>query len=649
MTQERDPSGQTADGGDASPDGVAGISTESLTHAREVEEAVEQGLRRPQIVVITGMSGAGRTTVAKVLEDIEYFVVDNLPPALIPKVQDLAFGPGTDVERLALVADIRGRAFFGDLVEALRDLVAAGANVRIVFLEADDDTLVTRFESSRRRHPAAGAGDGVLEGIVAERGMLSEIRGMADLVVDTSDLNVHELRDRVIGLLGDDEFAQLRVKVVSFGFKHGSPRDADMVMDVRFLPNPHWVEDLRPHTGLDAPVRDYVFAQPETDPFVDAFEELLDVVVPGLCRGGQALPHHRHRLHGRAAPVRGHRRTRRQPPAGHDRSTRGGGAPGPGTVSVATAPSHDDPDHNVVAIGGGHGLSRSLVALQLCGWRPTAIVSMADDGGSSGRLRQELHVGPPGDLRRALSSLCPDPVHRALLEHRFEGGALSGHAAGNLVLLAGAAVQDDDLTAGLAMLAVLFDARGRVVPVCEQGLDLEATLSDGSVVRGQRRLTVTSGVDTVRLVPADVTANPVGVAAIAAADLVVMGPGSLFTSLIPPLLTTEVARALTTTAATRVVVANIRQQPGETEGMDLQGHVDALFAHLPDELFDRRPGLQRRSRRRRRPGRAPRPGRPGDPSAHRSGRPRTPDGREGRPRCPTIGCRPAGGVSRATT
>lgn len=265
----------------------AGLADDVVTRARAAEQAVEEGLTRPQIVVITGMSGAGRTTVAKVLEDLEYFVIDNLPPALIPKVQDLAFGPGSDVVRLALVADIRGRAFFGDLVEALRELVAAGANVRIVFLEADDDTLVTRFESSRRRHPAAVEGQGVLEGIVAERGMLAEIRGMADLVVDTSDLNVHELRDRMIGLLGDDEFAQLRVKVVSFGFKYGSPRDADMVMDVRFLPNPHWVEDLRPHSGLDAPVRDYVFGQPETAPFVAAFEQLLDIVVPGYVGEGK--------------------------------------------------------------------------------------------------------------------------------------------------------------------------------------------------------------------------------------------------------------------------------------------------------------------------------------------------------------------------
>lgn len=266
---------------------AAGVDASAVEQAAATEEAVEAAMSRPQIVVITGMSGAGRTTVAKVLEDLEYFVVDNLPPALIPKVRELAFGPGSDVSRLALVADIRGRMFFGDLVTALRELVAAGANVRIVYLEADDDTLVARFESSRRRHPAAGPEQGVLEGINEERRLLTEIRGMADLVIDTSDFNVHELRDRVVGLLGDDEVAQLRVKVVSFGFKHGTPRDADMVMDVRFLPNPHWVEDLRAHTGMDDPVRDYVFAQPETGPFVTAFEGLLDVVVPGYVGEGK--------------------------------------------------------------------------------------------------------------------------------------------------------------------------------------------------------------------------------------------------------------------------------------------------------------------------------------------------------------------------
>jgi UPF0042 nucleotide-binding protein len=242
---------------------------------------------RPQIVVITGLSGAGRTQVAKVLEDVDFFVIDNLPPTLIDKVVELASAPGSSVDRLGLVVDIRGRQFFGALVERVRELRAATDDVKVLFLEADDDTLVRRFEASRRRHPAAEGDAGVLEGIRAERALVSELRGMADLIVDTSSLNVHELRDRVLDALDFTGDATLQIQVVTFGFKHGTPRDADMVFDVRFLPNPHWVEDLRPYNGTQQPVRDYVFGQPATPAFVEAVEDLLDVVVPGFVQEGK--------------------------------------------------------------------------------------------------------------------------------------------------------------------------------------------------------------------------------------------------------------------------------------------------------------------------------------------------------------------------
>jgi UPF0042 nucleotide-binding protein len=248
---------------------------------------VPDGAGAPEVLIITGMSGAGRTQVAKVLEDLDFFVIDNLPPPLLPKVVELAFGPGTSVSRLALVADVRGREFFGQLVASIRELRETAASVRVVFLEASDDTLVARFEATRRRHPAATDGSGVLAGIRFEREILSELRGMADLILDTTDRNVHELRDLVVDTLGDPDEAALRVKVVSFGFKHGTPRDADLVMDVRFLPNPHWVEELRPYTGRDAPVRDYVLDQPATRPFLGAFENLLDVTVPGYVDEGK--------------------------------------------------------------------------------------------------------------------------------------------------------------------------------------------------------------------------------------------------------------------------------------------------------------------------------------------------------------------------
>jgi len=241
----------------------------------------------PRIVVITGLSGAGRTQVAKVLEDVEYFVIDNLPPSLIEKVVELASAPGSTVDRLGLVVDIRGRQFFGQLQQAVRDLQASDGDVTILFLEASDEALVRRFEESRRRHPASDGDGGVLEGIRSERALVSELRGMADMIIDTTDLNVHELRDRVLDALGAHGDANLQVHVVSFGFKHGTPRDADMVFDVRFLPNPHWEPDLRPYNGTQEPVRDYVFGQPATAPFLESAEHLLDVVVPGFVAEGK--------------------------------------------------------------------------------------------------------------------------------------------------------------------------------------------------------------------------------------------------------------------------------------------------------------------------------------------------------------------------
>ncbi len=242
----------------------------------------EQPSSQPEMVVITGMSGAGRTNVAKVLEDEDYFVIDNMPPPLISRVVELAFAPGASVRRLALVADVRGREFFGDLAAAVQELQQGHeANVRLVFLEADDATLAARFNETRRRHPAAEAGDDVRAGIAKERALLAELRGQADLIIDTSDSNVHELRDRVTRLLGSEDTGTLRVKVVSFGFKYGAPREAEVVIDVRFLPNPHWIPELREHNGMQQPVRDFVLGHDATGPFLERFKGLLDMLVPG--------------------------------------------------------------------------------------------------------------------------------------------------------------------------------------------------------------------------------------------------------------------------------------------------------------------------------------------------------------------------------
>ena len=242
--------------------------------------------RRPQVLIITGLSGAGRSTASNVFEDLGWFVIDNLPPTLIDRVTELAFGPGSSVSKLAVVADVRGREFFAALVDTITELRRSEADVKVLFLDATDEVLVRRFEETRRRHPAADD-SGVLDGIRAEREQLAELRGSADLIVDTSELNVHDLRDRVLALMDDAESVPLRVEVVSFGFKHGSPRDADLLFDVRFLPNPHWVQELRPYSGRDAPVREYVFGQAATGPFIDAVRRLLDVVVPGYVAEGK--------------------------------------------------------------------------------------------------------------------------------------------------------------------------------------------------------------------------------------------------------------------------------------------------------------------------------------------------------------------------
>lgn len=246
----------------------------------EREQAHTDG--QPDVVVITGMSGAGRTNVAKVLEDEDYFVIDNLPPPLISRVVELAFAPGSSVQKLALVADVRGREFFADLATSVQMLQQGHeANVRLVFLEADDDSLSARFNETRRRHPAAEPGDDVRAGIARERALLAELRGQADLIIDTSDSNVHQLRDRVSTLLGTVDTGRLRIKVTSFGFKYGAPREAEVVIDVRFLPNPHWIEELREHNGLQQPVRDFVLGHEGTGPFLERFKALLDVLVPG--------------------------------------------------------------------------------------------------------------------------------------------------------------------------------------------------------------------------------------------------------------------------------------------------------------------------------------------------------------------------------
>ena len=239
------------------------------------------------LTIITGMSGAGRSEAAHVLEDLGYFVIDNLPPMLIGKVAELARSTEKPI-RYALVVDVRSGDFLHDLSSAIEELRRNGARTRVLFLDASNDVLVRRYEASRRRHPLSDT-DRVSDGIGRERALLEPLKGEADLIVDTSSLNVHELRDRLRELFADQVGdGELQVNVVSFGYKHGLPIDVDLVFDCRFLPNPHWVDDLRPLTGLDASVRDYVLSRPETQPFLAQLDNLLELTLPGYEREGKA-------------------------------------------------------------------------------------------------------------------------------------------------------------------------------------------------------------------------------------------------------------------------------------------------------------------------------------------------------------------------
>jgi len=238
-----------------------------------------------ELLLVTGMSGAGRSTAARALEDLGWFVVDNLPPALLPQAVD-EVKSDQESERLAVVVDARGGTMFEDLDESLAGIRAQGVDLRVLFLEAGDNELVRRFESSRRPHPLQGSG-GILDGLVRERALLGDMRSRADLVIDTSSLNVHDLRRKIDAAFGGDERVALRATVMSFGFKYGIPVDADIVCDVRFLPNPYWVPELRDLTGLDPAVSDYVTDPADARDFLDRQAAILDLVSDGYLREGK--------------------------------------------------------------------------------------------------------------------------------------------------------------------------------------------------------------------------------------------------------------------------------------------------------------------------------------------------------------------------
>jgi UPF0042 nucleotide-binding protein len=240
---------------------------------------------RGELVVVTGMTGAGRSTAAKELEDLGYYVVDNLPPSLLPDVVKLVDDGFSAAQRIAVVVDVRSGSFFHTLHANLAQ-GATGRRTTLVFLDAADDVLVRRQEAARRPHPLQGNGR-LLDGLQRERQVLGDLRSDADLVIDTTALNVHQLTDAIGEAFGSPETMRLSVNVISFGFKYGIPVDADFVADMRFLPNPFWVPELRASTGQDGLVSDYVRAQPGAEDFLDAYVPVLTGVAEGYLREGK--------------------------------------------------------------------------------------------------------------------------------------------------------------------------------------------------------------------------------------------------------------------------------------------------------------------------------------------------------------------------
>jgi len=235
-----------------------------------------------EVLIVTGMSGAGRSTVGNALEDLGWYVVDNLPPQMLKPLVDLAEKAGTNLPKIAAVVDVRGRNFFADLQEIIQS-IRSGTKLRILFLDATDESLVRRFEAVRRPHPLQGDGT-IIDGIIAERSRMREMRENSDIVIDTSDLNIHQLATSITETFAQEDTAGVRLTLMSFGFKYGTPTDVDLIADGRFLPNPFWQPDLRALTGLDSDVSEYVLSQPGAREFVQLYSAALAPVMAGYQR-----------------------------------------------------------------------------------------------------------------------------------------------------------------------------------------------------------------------------------------------------------------------------------------------------------------------------------------------------------------------------
>ncbi len=263
------------------PEGIPALEAQSFLGSSPASH--KNGAGTSEILIITGQSGGGKTHAGDALEDLDWYVVDNLPPNLLLPLAGMMTPAGQGVDHLAAVVDVRGREFFKDLEGVLKQFQKYKVPYRLIFLEADDQTLVRRFTSSRRPHPLQGTGT-ILDGLAAEKELLEPLRERADEIIDTTDLSVHDLSRKMRALVEGESPQDVRVALISFGFKHGLPLDADQVLDVRFLKNPYWVDELRRLTGRDEPVSEYVLSQPGIKDFGTKYAELIEATLPGYRR-----------------------------------------------------------------------------------------------------------------------------------------------------------------------------------------------------------------------------------------------------------------------------------------------------------------------------------------------------------------------------
>ena len=514
-----------------------------------------------EILIISGLSGGGKSRAASFLEDIGYYTVDNLPAEMMMKFAGFCAASSGRYDRVALVYDVRSGEPTDMLIDTLEQLKASGVNCRMLFLEADTPTIINRYKETRRMHPLQAKGLSIEEAVRRERVLMQPVRDHADFVLDTSSLSTAKLRSELLNLFGTpSDRGGLNVSVLSFGFKHGIPIEADLVFDVRFMPNPYYVAELKNKTGLDQEVRDFVFSFQQTHEFMEQLEKMIGFLLPLYSEEGKTA------LVIAIGCTGGHHR------------------------SVAVA--HElAAGPRIAAIGGGTGLSTLLRGLKLYTKNLTAIVTMADDGGGSGRLRQDLGMLPPGDIRSCLEALAnAEPLMDQLMHYRFCEGTLAGQSFGNLFLAALNGIMPSFDRAVESMSQVLA-ITGRVLPVTTADVQLEATFENGASVVGESRIfrckkEQDCRIRRVRLIPEHPRALPAAVEALEEAEVIVLAPGSLYTSIIPNLLVDGIVDAIRRSRALKVYVCNVMTQDGETEGYTVSDHIRALFKHSCPGLFD---------------------------------------------------------------